>query len=309
MLPNQTMRGANGKENFLFPLTHLYLTQAIGGDFSHKGTYAMDCVEWSNSGQILKAPYYAPFTCTKIWELVDSGGSVWQSNDVVNTPSGTQIMRILFYHDDSPPPMGSVRSQGQLIGHTGTRGYVTGDHVHIETGVGALSGYQLVQNSYGVWMLKGSTYPYNCLYVNNTVMSNPMGYPWKTATTTPPPPTISSLTFVKKLMQSYYFNGVGTANGSANLNAYRFSLYKGSVIIDDTNYKAYSGKSINVTQAFNLSLLSHGTYQVRFYIRDTFNQVTSKSLNFEKTKTDDIIPLYMMNIIQGGFNGSGYNVL
>ena len=43
MLAGQTGYGSNGKQNFLFPLDDMYLTQgSYTATYSHDGCYAMD---------------------------------------------------------------------------------------------------------------------------------------------------------------------------------------------------------------------------------------------------------------------------
>lgn len=200
MLAHQTGYGLNGKQNFLFPLTDLYLTQGYGtGTYSHDGTYAMDFDGYYNGISMANAPYFAPFDCT----CVAKWGSqqqriVWTSDNEVNFIDGTTgIATIEFIHDDNAPNInvGDHCNQGDIIGHTGTYGpgQITGDHVHIEAKKGVYEGHH--ENSYGVYMLTNSRPLTDLIGVNNTQILHTTyrgtTYVWNTFEYNyPEPPTI-----------------------------------------------------------------------------------------------------------------------
>ena len=199
MLAGETMVGSNGKEDFLFPLEDMYLTQgSYTATYSHNGCYAMDFQGWSNGHRVLQCPYYAPFSCSivAIWGST-SPMIVWQSDNEVNFVDGTTDYACIgFVHDNNTPTfhVGDHRNQGDLIGHTGTYGNAAGDHVHIEAKKGTYSGYH--RNGSGVWMLSGSTWLYNLMGVNDTVLTKTyyvnhnnvkVQYPWQSFSDTPGP--------------------------------------------------------------------------------------------------------------------------
>lgn len=79
------MRGSNGKENILFPLDYMYITQGeLEDDPSHGGTYNIDYI-----GRTTKYPYYAPVTCKVVYIDVSNGMTVIESIDEVNYIDGT----------------------------------------------------------------------------------------------------------------------------------------------------------------------------------------------------------------------------
>lgn len=202
MLAGQTSYGTNGKQNFLFPIDEMYITQgSYTATYSHNGCYAMDFVGWNGTNQVNIYPYYAPFDC----KLVARWGSsspmvVWQSINEVNFIDGTSGYACIgFCHDNDVMSytIGSTKNQGDLIGHTGTYGAPNSPHVHIEAKKGTYEGY--IHNSYGVYMLKNSTWLYNLMGVNDTILYKDyyvnhngvkVEYDWnKFDGTTPTPPT------------------------------------------------------------------------------------------------------------------------
>ena len=50
----ETSVGNNGKQNVLFPLEYMYITQGENGGYSHQGSYSMDFVGYNASGVVLK---------------------------------------------------------------------------------------------------------------------------------------------------------------------------------------------------------------------------------------------------------------
>lgn len=199
MLAGERMVGSNGKENFLFPLEDMYLSQgSYTATYSHNGCYAMDFIGW-NGSRVYQCPYYAPFSCTLVARWGSSSPMVvWQSNDVVNFVDGTTDYACIgFCHDNNVMnfTIGETRNQGDIIGHTGTYG-ASADHVHIEAKKGTYDGYH--RNSQGVWMMTNSTWLYNLMGVNDTVLTRTyyvnhngirVNYPWREFSDAPIPPT------------------------------------------------------------------------------------------------------------------------
>ena len=175
MQAGQTGYGRNGKQNFLFPLDEMYITQgSYTATYSHNGCYAMDFVGWSSStGQINTYPYYAPFDCHLVakWGSSSNYQCVWESDDEVNFIDGTTGYACIgFNHDpnNATVTIGTRKRQGEQIGTTGTYGAPNNPHIHIEAKKGTYSGYH--QNSNGVYMLTGSTWLYDLMGVNDTTI-------------------------------------------------------------------------------------------------------------------------------------------
>lgn len=181
MRAGQKLLGRDGKEVMLFPLEYLYITQGENGSYSHQGILAIDFVEWSNNGQVPNAPMYAPCSCRCVATIdVSNNGRIFQSLDRVHTPDGLKYVTFMCFHDNNPiASVGDIFNQGDIFAHTGTAGYVTGDHTHFNTAYGTYAGWENVPpNNNG--QLVNSSHIYETCYVNDTNIIEGYGYNWIT---------------------------------------------------------------------------------------------------------------------------------
>lgn len=211
MLAGQRLRANDNKEICLFPLEYMNISQGENGQYSHQGTLNIDFVGWGANGRILQCPYYAPISCT----CVAGGGvdnwRVFTSNDLVHLANGNlSYITWVQMHDNNPPSVGDTFNQGDLIGHTGTAGNVTGDHVHFNFALGTYAGWETVSS--GQTQLKNSMHMYDACYINDTVIINDENYPWLIYSgPTPPTPSILKKTkfpwvlYTRKLRQKHNF--------------------------------------------------------------------------------------------------------
>lgn len=195
MIAGQTLRARDGYEVALFPMPYLYMSQDEGGDYSHTGTYNIDFVGYNGSSIITSAPIYAPCTMKVVSvTLTYQGGNnvTFESVNKVHLPNGDlDYFCIEFSHDNNPPitTIGQIVNQGDLCYHTGTYGYVTGDHVHTCVGQGHYQG--ITQRSSGNWDLTNRIHYWNGVYVNNTTIIEGFGHNWREwHEPTPPPPSL-----------------------------------------------------------------------------------------------------------------------
>lgn len=189
MRPLQRLIAADGYEVMLFPMEYMYISQGEGGSLSHDK--AMDFLGWNANGRVYNCPYYAPCSCHCVANF-GTGNSTWQSNDLVHLPDGSlTIVTFCFDHDPFPHVVGDTLTQGDLIGHSGTAGGASGDHMHFNTAIGTYAGYELVPGTQW-YQLKNSSHIYNTCYVNDTTLVVDYGYNWRNYTAPiPPTPTPS----------------------------------------------------------------------------------------------------------------------
>lgn len=190
MVANQKLYDNNGYEVMLFPMEYMNISQGEGGSFSHD--LAMDFLGWNANGRVLQCSYYAPCTCRCVAHF-GAGNSTWESVNPVHLPDGSiSKVTFCFDHDDGILfPIGTILSQGDFIGKTGTTGQVTGDHMHFNTATGTYDGYELIPGT-SYYQLKNSNHIYNTCYVNDTVLVNDYGYNWSVfqgGSPTPPSPS------------------------------------------------------------------------------------------------------------------------
>ena len=209
MLAGQKLKTNKGVEVLLFPLPYLYMSQNEGGDYSHSGTLAMDFLGWGVNGRIYKAPYYAPCSCRCI-ASTESANRIWQSdNPVLYADGTTDYVTWVQAHDNNPLPVGTHLNQGDLLGHTGTAGEVTGDHVHFNFAKGRYAYWEQVPPN-NKWQLKNSIHIYDACFVNDTVIVQGYDHNWVTyqAGVTPTDKKKSKFPWViyaKKLRNKPYF--------------------------------------------------------------------------------------------------------
>lgn len=182
MKAGQTLRAKDGYQVLLFPLPELYITQtSSSSSFSHCCGHPIDCVMQGQS----KATLYAPCDCHLIYEGATGNGHplIFQSDKPVHTPSGLKTVVFNFTHGDLLGN-GKTYKQGKPIATTGTYGFVTGDHVHIDQSFTA--GATLVNSGITCsggnvcWNLKGSVSPTAFWYVNDTKIVSTQGLTFKT---------------------------------------------------------------------------------------------------------------------------------
>ena len=191
MRAGQRLVAQDGYEVCLFPLEYMNISQDEGGSPTHVGTLCIDFLGWGANGRVYNCNYYAPCTCKLVDSTLDPSANmrIWESTNKVHLPDGTlDYICFQFGHDNNPPysTVGTVVQQGSLIGHTGTAGYVTGDHVHYNVARGQFAGGERVPPD-NQWQLKNSIHIYNANYVNDTTIINGENHNWLTYSGPQPP--------------------------------------------------------------------------------------------------------------------------
>lgn len=179
MVANERMVGSDGKEVMLFPLPYMYISQGENESYSHAGILAIDFLGWDANGRVYQAPMYAPCSCRCVAIIdITNNGRVFESTDRVHTPNGLQYVTFMCFHDDNPIAwVGRTFTQGQVFAHTGTAGYVTGDHTHFNCANGQYAGWENVPPD-NQGELVNSEHIYDICYVNDTVLVEDYNYDW-----------------------------------------------------------------------------------------------------------------------------------
>ena len=145
------------------PLDYINISQGENGSYSHQGTLAIDYVGTSEM-----YPYYAPFDCECIGRNDTEAILVWKSIGVVMCADG--IKRELVFrtiHDwDLLANVGDLFLKGELIGHTGSAGNSSGDHLHLDVCEGT------------TWDRSRELHQYDVFSVGGVTIVNGLGYNW-----------------------------------------------------------------------------------------------------------------------------------
>ncbi len=169
-IEKKEVRAAGEAQYALWPMDVVYFTQKIGGDYSHKGTLNFDIVGETKQADV-KAPFDAKVVA--IFKKENEGNTVViQSIDKVKYADGTtDIMCMSFGHDNDVSDLyvGKILKQGEVFYQTGTYGYVTGDHTHVNCFRGEYkSGEFWVQNVYGNYCPNNAISPEKALFIKNS---------------------------------------------------------------------------------------------------------------------------------------------
>ena len=187
MQQGQKLNDSEGNQVALFPLDYMYITQGEFGEFSHQGSRAIDFVGRPPNRE--RYPYYAPVDLKMVYHG-GLGSYYYESLEPVRWVNGTlDYITVWVVHDDTDYPLGRIVQQGGLLGRTGTTGYVTGDHAHIEVAQGKFAGGY--HNEFDVFMLHNQVSMINVFAINDTDIDEDYGYNWKSYTggVIPPDPT------------------------------------------------------------------------------------------------------------------------
>lgn len=159
-------------------LDYLNVSQGSNGNFSHQGDKALDLSGKDSGISSLKAPFTGV-----VKKIYTPSNTVWlESMDKVLYADGTiDYMTVLTAHDNdiSNLYVGKIVKQGEIYYEEGTRGYATGNHIHLAVGKGKFAGSGWYKNSNNVWCITNQYDVYKGLYVKDTTnIINGGGYKW-----------------------------------------------------------------------------------------------------------------------------------
>ncbi len=166
-------------EKPLYPSPYMRITQGYGVG-THKNSFAIDDGGSDSGIDFILAPFTG--VIKKIYP--NDANEVWlESIDKVEYPDGTiDYMTMLFAHDNdvSNLKVGQVISRGTRFYEEGTKGNVTGNHVHMECGKGKFTGSGWHKNESGYWSINNPKNPVDCLWIDDSIkVLNSNGYSFK----------------------------------------------------------------------------------------------------------------------------------
>lgn len=161
-------------EKAILNIDNLYISQGMNGSYSHKGDLAIDISKLT----YLKAPF------TGIIKRIYKGcNAIWlESIDKVEYADETiDYMTIMTLHDNniSNLKVGQVIKQGTIYYHPGTKGKVTGAHIHLAIGKGKYIGNGWYKNSYNNWCINNQYDITKALFIDKSVKKTKPIYKWK----------------------------------------------------------------------------------------------------------------------------------
>lgn len=144
MVKGQTLIASDGLEVCLYPLESIRITQSYKGDTSHgsfevanTGLWDVTGISGDNPLGCIIAPFSGKIVACKTG-YVNGNQRILASNNKVHLPDGTiDYANFGWGHDKNLlVKLGDEVKQGQIIGYTGTYGFVTGEHSHLMIGKG-----------------------------------------------------------------------------------------------------------------------------------------------------------------------------
>lgn len=165
-------------EKAVLLMDYLNVTQKANNDFSHKGDKAIDIAGKDSGIDSLKAPFTGI-----VKKIYPNDSAVWlESLEKVKYADGSiDYMTIMTLHDNdiSNLKVGSIIKQGDVYFQEGTKGFVTGNHIHLAVGKGKFTGNGWSQNQYGYWVINNQYDVHKALYLLDSInIINSGGYNW-----------------------------------------------------------------------------------------------------------------------------------
>lgn len=174
-----------------FGMQSLSVTQGRFTSFSHKNLNAMD-LNGMDDG-IDKFITFNELTLIKIYSATNTG----YANTLLFYDAENDVT-LAFAHMNSIPAdyyEGRVFQSGEIIYYEGTEGYATGNHIHLEIGVGRQTTKpKIYVNGTPNWQLKNLINAEEYFYVdtNYTTIRNSGGYTWEKRSDSVNPPVVTS---------------------------------------------------------------------------------------------------------------------
>lgn len=162
-------------EKAILNIQELKVMQGMNGSYSHKGDLAIDIGSACSY-------FKAPFTGVIKRIYADCNGVWFESLDKVEYADGSiDYMTVMTLHDNdvSNLRVGQIINQGTIYYHPGTKGQVTGSHIHLAVGKGRFTGNGWYRNKKGNWCINNQYTPTKALFIDKNVKQTSPLYQWK----------------------------------------------------------------------------------------------------------------------------------
>ncbi|MCT4598907.1 MAG: M23 family metallopeptidase [Vallitalea sp.] len=157
------------KDIAILNMKYINISQSIGGEQGHKGTYAIDLVGLNRNVESLYAPFDG--TIKKIYSVNNQQNFVWlQSDKKIKCADGSyDYITVMTGHDNdiSDLYIGKKIKQGDIYYKEGNSGKATGNHIHLEVGKGKVTEKGWKKNKYGKWEVENHIKPDQVFYITN----------------------------------------------------------------------------------------------------------------------------------------------
>lgn len=157
------------KDIAILSMKYINISQSIGGQQGHKGTYAIDLVGINGTLESLYAPFDG--TIKKIYSINNQQNFVWiESDNKIKYADGSyDYVTVMTGHDNNISELyvGKKIKQGDIYFQEGNSGKSTGNHIHLEVGKGKATEKGWVKNKYGRWEVENHVRPDQVFYITN----------------------------------------------------------------------------------------------------------------------------------------------
>jgi hypothetical protein len=157
------------KDLAILNMKYINISQSIGGEIGHKGTYAIDLVGLNGNSESLYAPFDG--TIRKIYSENNQQNFVWLESDkkIKYVDGSYDYVTVMTGHDSdiSNLYIGKKIKQGEIYFQEGNSGKSTGNHIHLEVGKGKVTEKGWVKNKYGKWEVENHIRPEQVFYITN----------------------------------------------------------------------------------------------------------------------------------------------
>lgn len=312
-----TLRDAQGYQVALFPSQQVAISQGAGGTYSHENTLNTDNACYSNKRDI-----YAPFDMEVVANYTGAGYGIvifWSLRQVRFADGSLGYGTVVMMHDNQSYRwgVGSTYIQGQHCyteGKADPSGATTGIHVHYEVSKRHTTRRIPSGGSWGFSQIEGAVRIDSFFVIDGCEYISEIPENWTNSQRTyftyyenavPDPVEVTSALTIDGSGVSVLYINVG---GWSNYDIDFYELYLNGVLKDTVRIGTTFFNRTHRVERRDLPNHSNFLAKVVVYSKGEFS-VTEK-IGYNEYEGDrppslngDIIPLYMLDIIKGGYNG------